>query len=174
MSLISFDVEASGPSPVTADIVSVGFVVIDGKFDRTFFGEARPENSFFDQGAYDSIGLTRAEHESYAMSQVELAHSLNEWQSNIGSNGRHTLVSDNPAFDWQFVSGLFARAGLVNPFGWSARRIGDFALGLSGNFHGKQTWKRLRDTRHTHNPVDDAKGNAEALWKLMNGARNGR
>lgn len=27
-----------------------------------------------------------------------------------------------------------------------------------------QEWKRLyRKTKHTHNPVDDAKGNAEAL-----------
>ena len=24
-------------------------------------------------------------------------------------------------------------------------------------------WKQFRRTRHTHNPVDDAKGNAEAL-----------
>ena len=27
-------------------------------------------------------------------------------------------------------------------------------------------WKHLRVTKHTHNPVDDAKGNAEVLLKL--------
>jgi hypothetical protein len=27
--------------------------------------------------------------------------------------------------------------------------------------------KRLRKTKHTHHPVDDAKGNAEALLKMM-------
>ena len=27
-------------------------------------------------------------------------------------------------------------------------------------------WKHLRITKHTHNPVDDARGNAEALLKM--------
>lgn len=28
-------------------------------------------------------------------------------------------------------------------------------------------FKHLRDTKHTHNPVDDAKGNAEAMMKIV-------
>ena len=27
-------------------------------------------------------------------------------------------------------------------------------------------WKHLRSTKHTHNPVDDTKGNVEALLKM--------
>ena len=27
-------------------------------------------------------------------------------------------------------------------------------------------WKHLRDTKHTHNPVDDVMGNAEVLVKM--------
>jgi hypothetical protein len=27
-------------------------------------------------------------------------------------------------------------------------------------------WKHLRKTRHTHHPVDDAKGNAEVLLQM--------
>ena len=27
-------------------------------------------------------------------------------------------------------------------------------------------WKHLRDTKHTHHPVDDAKGNAEVIIKM--------
>ena len=30
-----------------------------------------------------------------------------------------------------------------------------------------QSFKHLRQTPHTHNPVDDAKGNAEALLAMM-------
>jgi hypothetical protein len=30
----------------------------------------------------------------------------------------------------------------------------------------RASWKQLRDTKHTHNPVDDAKGNAEAILKM--------
>ena len=28
-------------------------------------------------------------------------------------------------------------------------------------------WKWMRKTTHTHNPVDDAKGNAEALLEMQ-------
>jgi hypothetical protein len=34
-----------------------------------------------------------------------------------------------------------------------------------------RTFKHLRDTKHTHNPVDDAKGNAEAMLKIMQGVK---
>ena len=51
-----------------------------------------------------------------------------------------------------------------NPFGWSSRRIGDLFCGFYNDMFYK--WKKHRITSHTHNPVDDAKGNAEALLYL--------
>ena len=36
----------------------------------------------------------------------------------------------------------------------------------SGMHPKASEWKKYRLTTHTHNPVDDAKGNAEALKKL--------
>jgi hypothetical protein len=51
-----------------------------------------------------------------------------------------------------------------NPFGWSSRRIGDIYCGFKNDMYAN--WKYLRDTKHTHNPVDDAKGNAEAILKM--------
>ena len=48
-----------------------------------------------------------------------------------------------------------------NPFGYSARRIGDLYCGMNKDMN--KTWKHLRKTVHDHNPVNDAKGNAEAL-----------
>jgi hypothetical protein len=59
----------------------------------------------------------------------------------------------------------------MNPFGHSARRIGDFYAGLLGDFQSTQKWKRLRRTKHDHHPVHDALGNAEALIRLLNGER---
>ena len=51
-----------------------------------------------------------------------------------------------------------------NPFGFSARRIGDLYCGLMKDAGKNSEWKRkYRMTKHTHAPVDDAKGNAEAL-----------
>ena len=93
-------------------------------------------------------------------------HALAAWVV-AKSNGYPVFVSDNPAYDWQWVAAQFAQANLDNPFGFSARRIGDFAAGLKNNFKDANSWKRHRKTTHDHNPVNDARGNAEALWHLL-------
>ena len=51
-----------------------------------------------------------------------------------------------------------------NPFGWSSRRIGDLYCGMVKDTFAQ--WKHLRVTKHTHHPVDDARGNAEVLLKM--------
>ena len=51
-----------------------------------------------------------------------------------------------------------------NPFGFSGRRIGDLYCGLVGDTMTK--WKHLRKTIHDHNPVNDAKGNAEVILHM--------
>ena len=70
-------------------------------------------------------------------------------------------ITYNPAFDWQWINYYFHLAVGSNPFGYSARRIGDVYCGAMGNMRAK--WKHLRKTPHDHNPVNDAKGNAEAF-----------
>lgn len=81
------------------------------------------------------------------------------------------FVSDNPAYDWQWINDGFLRTLGHNPFGFSARRIGDFYAGLQGDFFAKQNWKRLRVTKHDHNSVNDALGNAEAFARILKGER---
>jgi eukaryotic-like serine/threonine-protein kinase len=71
-----------------------------------------------------------------------------------------------PAFDWQFINYYFHRFLGKNPFGFSARRIGDLYSGLVRDASKASEWKKYRVTAHTHNPVDDAKGNGEALKKI--------
>jgi len=82
------------------------------------------------------------------------------------SKGRPVFVSDNLAFDWQFINYYFHRFVGRNPFGFSGRRIGDLYAGLVKDAHKATEWKKYRRTTHTHNPVDDARGNAEALARL--------
>ena len=52
-----------------------------------------------------------------------------------------------------------------NPFGWSSRRIGDLYCGMK--MDSRANWKHLRKTRHDHNPINDALGNAEALLEIQ-------
>jgi hypothetical protein len=81
------------------------------------------------------------------------------------------MVSDNIAYDWQWIAGMFDRAGMDNPFGHSGRRIGDYYAGLTGDFGNTQAWKRLRVTPHDHDPVHDAMGNVEAFARILRGER---
>lgn len=85
--------------------------------------------------------------------------------------GKPCFVSDNVAYDWQWINFYFWKYVGYNPFGHSGRRISDFYAGLCNDFHQTQRWKQLRITKHTHNPVDDAMGNAEAFERIMNGER---
>lgn len=81
----------------------------------------------------------------------------------------YIFVSDNPAYDWQWINYWFHKELGRNPFGWSARRIGDYAAGRCKNFWKSSKWKKLRITNHDHNPVNDALGNSEAFLRIENG-----
>ena len=78
-----------------------------------------------------------------------------------------TTWSDNPAFDWQFVNGLMWQHFGSNRLGFSMRRIGDFYAGMQHNVRASSKWKKLRTGKHTHNALDDARGNAGALKKIL-------
>jgi len=88
------------------------------------------------------------------------------WLGSIDKK-RPTFVSDNPAFDWQFINFYCHRYLGKNPFGFSARRIGDLWAGFQKDASKASEWKKFRKTKHTHDPVDDARGNAEALLQMV-------
>ena len=81
------------------------------------------------------------------------------------SKGRPVFCSDNLAFDWQFINYYFHAYLGRNPFGWSGRRIGDLYCGMVRD--GYAPWKHLRKTPHDHDPLNDARGNAEALLEMI-------
>ena len=75
--------------------------------------------------------------------------------------GRCMFISDNNGFDWQFINWYFHHFLGNNPFGFSSTNLGSLYKGLSKDVF--VNFKHLRKTKHTHHPVDDARGNAEAL-----------
>lgn len=52
----------------------------------------------------------------------------------------------------------------ANPFGYSSTNLGSLYKGLVKDTFVK--FKHLRKTKHTHHPVDDARGNAEVLLAM--------
>jgi len=136
-------------------------VRVDRELKTTFKATFAPISERWVPEALAISKISREQHLGYsdpAIGIVEFGDFLKR-----ASKGRPVFVSDNPAFDWQWINYYFHRYAGDNPFGHSARRIGDLYAGLVGDFAASNGWKLLRQTEHTHDPVDDALGNAEAL-----------
>lgn len=63
-----------------------------------------------------------------------------------------------------FICWYFHHFTGANPFGFSSQNLGSLYKGIERDTF--KTFKHLRQTAHTHNPVDDARGNAETLLTM--------
>lgn len=161
------DVEADGPCPGLYSMVSFGVVRFDRYLQTTFYGKTRPlDGAKWDPEALAISNITHEEHLAYPDS-AEVMQRFSAWlRTNCFDGDRPVFVSDNLAFDWQFVNYYFHRFLGDNPMGYSGRRIGDLYAGFLQRAGASSEWKKLRKTKHTHHPVDDARGNAEALLQI--------
>lgn len=162
MSYFSVDVEADAQSPTVGSMVSFGAVKVSDP-TVTFYGKVKPICDTWEPDALAVSGFSREEHEGFD-DPKEVMEAFAKWLDENSDKGRRPIfISDNPAFDWQWINGYFHKFLGKNPFGHSARRIGDLYCGLVKDARKNRDWKKMRKTKHTHNPVDDAKGNAEAM-----------
>lgn len=139
---IFVDVEGHGPAPTLNDETKFEFGAVSYPSRQSFHGQGATADTF---------------------------NKFGEWLSQFSE--RKIFVSDNPAYDWQFINYYFHKFTGGNPFGHSARRISDFYAGLKNDWEETQDWKSLRITKHDHNPVHDALGNLEAFDRLIKGER---
>lgn len=118
-------------------------------------------------GAREVSGVSFETQKTYRSADVVMSE-VQAWLNDcVGAGKRPIFWSDNPAFDWQFWNWYCHKYLGANPAGFSARRIGDLDAGRRGEPLNTSAFKKRRETAHTHNPVDDARGNAEALrWIL--------
>lgn len=167
MTWIVVDVEADGPCPALYSMISFGAVVMEAGEARRFKGLTAPVSADYLPDVLAVSGVSRQAHEAFP-DPAETMAAFAAWLAQVTGEGRHPVfVSDNPAFDWQFINYYFHRCLSRNPFGHSARRIGDLYAGWKGDARRATDWKRLRRTAHTHDPVDDAAGNVEALLAMQ-------
>lgn len=159
-SLVFVDCEATGPCPGKGELTEFGAVVYPSR--TTFHGVLYDTRPSVNPEINKELG---GKHDP-----TDVFTRFDKWLVE-NTNGRPIFVSDNPAFDWQWINYMFHHTIGRNPFGHSARRISDFYAGLVGNFSNTQKWKRLRITKHDHNPVNDAMGNLEAFERLQKGER---
>lgn len=161
---IIVDVEADGPCPGIYSMISFGAVVFDhrGEFTQTFYGQLRPMTDYYIEEALKVSGFTREETEEFP-EPAETMKAFADWLKEV-SPGQPFFLSDNNGFDWQFINYYFHYFLEENPFGHSSTNIGSLYKGMEKSMFGN--FKHLRKTKHTHHPVDDAKGNAEALFAM--------
>src|SRR5882757_11496081 len=162
MSYIVVDVEADGEIPNLYSMVCFGAIIVDDQLDKTFYGQTKPISKLWKPEALAVSGFDRKEHEKFDDPE-QVMIDFNTWIKE-NSKGHPIFISDNPCFDWQWINYYFHSYLGKNPFGFSGRRIGDMYAGLVKDTYAK--WKHLRQTSHTHHPVDDAKGNAEVLLHM--------
>ena len=164
MSYIMVDIESDGPIPGDYSMVCFGAVLVDEKLDRTFYGKLKPISDKFNPDSLAISGFSREEVERFD-DPKKVMTEFKEWVEE-NSKGRPIFISDNNGFDWMFICWYFHHFIGENPFGWTSRRLSDLYCGIEKDTFAK--WKHLRKTSHTHNPVDDAMGNAEVLLYMKN------
>jgi hypothetical protein len=162
MSYVMVDIESDGPIPGDYSMICFGAVIVEPFLSKTFYGQMHPISERWVPEALAVSGFTR----EMAMGFPEPGSVMRQfagWLRDHGG-GHPMFISDNNGFDWQFINWYFHHFTGSNPFGFSSTNLGSLYKGLVRDT--TQNFKHLRKTRHTHHPVDDAKGNAEALLAL--------
>lgn len=174
------DVEATTPTPmsgVMTEFAAVHLVTRASFYGHLYRAHPHPDTPALPVVDRDDRGNPVAEpfwiadgldianaHRTHDTAGVACA--LRSWLQGFDLP-RPTLVSDNNGFDAMWLNCFTDETIGELLFGHSSRRIGDFYAGTRGKWNDQSSWKRLRRTRHTHHPLDDACGNAEALRALL-------
>ena len=162
MSYIMVDVEADGPIPGDYSMVSFGAVVVEPSLSKTFYGQLKPISEKWIPEALQVSGFSREETLAFDDPR-EVMQQFAAWLEEA-STGRCFFISDNNGFDWGFVNWYFHHFLQNNPFGHSSTNLGSLYKGVVKDTFA--SFKHLRKTKHTHHPVEDAIGNAEALLAM--------
>jgi hypothetical protein len=162
MSYFMIDIEADGPIPGDFSMIHLGAVVVEPGLGRTFEGRLRPIVEAWVPEALAVSGFSREQTEQFD-DPAEVMKRFAAWIEANGK-GRPHFIADNNGFDWMFVCWYFHHFLGENPFGYSSSNLGSLYKGLVKDTF--ESFKGLRKTAHTHHPVDDAKGNAEALLAM--------
>lgn len=162
MAYVMVDIESDGPIPGDYSMICFGAVIVEPHLARTFYGRLRPISERWIPEALRVSGFSREDTLAFDDPQTVMA-AFAAWLAEQ-CRGRIVFIADNNGFDWQFINWYFHHFLGNNPFGFSSQNLGSLYKGLVKDTF--QSFKHLRKTQHTHHPVDDARGNAEALLHM--------
>ena len=165
MPYVMVDIEADGPIPGDYSMIALGAVVVEPGLESSFRILIRPISDRFIADALAVSGFTR--EECFGPDFVDGATAMDAFARWVEEHAtpRPMFVSDNNGFDWMFVAWYFHHFLGRNPFGHSSTNLGSLYKGLARDM--RKNFKHLRETPHTHDPLDDAIGNAQAMLKIL-------
>lgn len=163
MSYFMVDIEADGPIPGDYSMVTLGAVLVESGLSRSFYGELHPISSSWVPEALGVGGYTREQTMTFDEPSEVMARFA-DWIGRT-SKGSPRFISDNNGFDWMFVCWYFHHFVGKNPFGHSSTNLGSLYKGIVRSTF--KNFSHLKKTPHTHHPLDDAIGNAEALLAMQ-------
>lgn len=163
MAYIMVDIESDGPIPGDFSMISFGAVLVNEALDQTFYGKLKPISDQFIPEALAVSGHSREETLAFD-DPKQVMEDFRLWLNKVCNGSQPVFISDNNGFDWMFVCWYFHHFLGRNPFGHSSQNLGSLYKGMEKDM--SKNFKHLRKTQHSHHPVDDAKGNAEALLTM--------
>ena len=170
--LISVDIEASGPSPSTGSLLSIGACVVDDPRVAIYI-ELKPlPDRAWDEGAARVHQLNREHLEESGLEPEDAMADFETWIAEASSGSRPVFVGFNAPFDWMFVADYFWRYIGRNPFGVSALDLKSYYMGVENVQRWDLTRRTAVDERlglapdHSHHALEDARGQA-VLARLL-------
>ena len=169
MKHIIVDIETDGPCPGKGSILSLGACTLDES--ETWYKEFKPM-------AYVSCdwktvawlkeqGLDREELTKTGIPPREAMENFDNWLTFVAKGDRLRFVADNAGFDWMFVCYYLHHFVGSCQFGFSPLSLTSLYTGITGDMRRANEYKKkYRTVEHSHNALDDARGNAGALRTL--------
>lgn len=174
--LISVDIEASGPIPGEYSMLSLGACVVGNALEN-FYVELKPITRNYDAEALAVAHLDLDELEQHGVDPAIAMHNFDQWIAHVTPPDHLPVFVAYPlAFDWMFVAYYFHRFLKRNPFGVSGVDVKSFYAGMTGKpfiLSGKHEMEPeyFADVPLTHNAREDAIVQAELFERLLNHSR---
>jgi DNA polymerase III epsilon subunit-like protein len=171
--LISVDVEASGSSPSTGSLLSIGGCLVEDPTVGIYL-ELKPEvDRPWSAEAEQVHGLTADRLSRDGLEPAEAMRQLEQWVTHVATGRWPVFVGFNAPFDWMFVADAFWRYVGRNPFGISALDLKSLYMGRVGVVRWAET-RKVNIAQNlglvmdpTHNALDDARDQARLAQVLL-------
>lgn len=168
---IIVDVETDGPIPGDNSMLSLGACTLDEP-EQTWYTEIKPIRlaSYNPQTVefLKNNGLDREEVKKNGMFPNLAMESFDRWLTEVAQGDRLRFVSDNAAFDPMFVFWYLHHFVGTCQFGFGALSLTSLYAGITGEMKRANEYKKkYRTVGHSHNALDDSRGNAGALRTMI-------